>query len=89
MLHFPVTPATNPSGDPRVAELDSFITLANRELRTYVDRIRVYAALLDAQLATDPPSSRLREILNELCAQANRVATLVDGASTQVPPRRE
>jgi signal transduction histidine kinase len=81
VLQFPVTPATDHSADPRVAELESFIALATRELKTYVESIRVYAALLDAQLAPDPSSSRLREILSEVCAQANTVATLVDDGS--------
>jgi len=63
---------------PRAAELDSFLELATRELATAVRAIGVYTDLLDAQVAGDPSSSALREVVRELRGQARLVAALVN-----------
>jgi signal transduction histidine kinase len=68
---------------PRAAELDSFLELATRELATAVQAIGVYTDLLDAQVAGDPSSSALREVVRELRGQARLVAALVNDLAEQ------
>jgi hypothetical protein len=68
---------------PRVAELDSFLELATRELATAVKAIGVYADVLDAQVGTDPGCSTVRETVRELRKQARLVAALVNDLAVQ------
>jgi hypothetical protein len=68
---------------PHAAELDSFLELATRELAAAVGAIGVYADVLDAQVAGDPDSTALLEIVRELRAQARLVATLVNDLAVQ------
>jgi len=68
---------------PRAAELDSFLELATGELAAAVGAIGIYADLLDAQVAADPGSSAIREIVRELRAQARLVAELVNDLAVQ------
>jgi nitrogen-specific signal transduction histidine kinase len=48
------------------------------ELKTAVGQIRTYAALLETQFADEPGMAALREIVRDVCGQAEVVASLVD-----------
>jgi hypothetical protein len=55
-----------------------------RELATSAVQVRVYAALLDAYLASQLAANQLtsnpfREILREVSAQADELLALIDG----------
>jgi signal transduction histidine kinase len=71
----------------RGSELDSFLEVATRELATAVGAIRIYADLLDAQVAGDPGSSGVREIVREVREQARLVAALVNDLAVQASPQ--
>jgi hypothetical protein len=70
-------PATESSVHRYAVEDDAFFELAASELRVASRQINLYAALLEVQIAQDPSMRPLREIVHEVCVQADRVASLV------------
>ena len=70
----------------RAAELDSFLELATRELAAAVGAIGIYADLLDAQMAADPGSGAIREIVRELREQSLLVGALVSDLAAPLVP---
>jgi hypothetical protein len=73
-------PAAETGVHPPAAELDCFLELATREVKTAVGAINMYVALLDAQIAYDPRLGSLREIVRDVREQAYLVTALVDEA---------
>ena len=61
--------------------MDDFLTYALGEVKTAIDRLSVYAARLDLQLAVEPGTDALREMVREVRGQAELVAKIVDSAS--------
>jgi hypothetical protein len=51
------------------------------EVTTAIDRLSVYAARLDLQLAVEPGTDALREMVREVPGEAELVAKIVDSAS--------
>jgi len=78
--------AAETGGYSRAAELDSFLELATGELAAAVGAIGIYADLLDAQVAADPGSSAIREIVRELREQALLVGALVSDLAAPLVP---
>lgn len=70
--------AAKPAVQSPSAELDGFLTRAMQELKTAVSQIRTYGALLETQFADEPETAALREIVRDICGQAEVVASLVD-----------
>jgi hypothetical protein len=70
--------AAESSIDSPSAEMDAFLLLAMRELKTAARTMSAYAALLDAQLADHPPQSPLRDAAREVRGQVDLVVALVD-----------
>jgi hypothetical protein len=62
-------------------EIDDFLTCALGEVKTAIDRLSVYAARLDLQLAVEPGTDAVREMVREVRGQAELVAKIVDSAS--------
>jgi light-regulated signal transduction histidine kinase (bacteriophytochrome) len=70
--------AAEPSIHSQSAEMDGFLLLAMRELKAAVRNVSAYAALLDAQMAEQPDTTPLREIVRDVRGQAELVVALVD-----------
>ena len=70
--------AAKPAVHSPSAELDDFLTRAMQELKTAVGQIRTYVAVLETQFADEPGMAALREIVRDVCGQADVVASLVD-----------
>jgi signal transduction histidine kinase len=65
-----------------VADRDSFLQLATRELRTAATVIKIYVALLDLEIAANPGLDPMREVVRALEDQADLVTRLVDASNT-------
>ena len=55
-------------------KMDDFLTYALGEMKSAIDRLSVYAARLDRQLAVEPGTDALREMVREVRGQAELVA---------------
>jgi hypothetical protein len=70
-------PAAERSVTTESLELDRLLALAIAELKTAVDSISAYAALLDAHTTT-PALSALRDSVAEVRGQTEQVADLLE-----------
>jgi signal transduction histidine kinase len=73
-------PVAEQTVDRRRDSSVGFLALATGEIKTAVESISLYAALLEAQSAHDPSLGPLREIVHDVRVQASLVAALIDDA---------